>query len=305
MPHILILVALGLAADAPETPGTYTNPILDIVAADPHVILHEGVYYLYPTCGGKGYEVFTSTNLVEWKHRGRCFEDQRGGVWAPDVFHHARGDGRFYLYYTVGPLNHKQVGVAVADNPLGPFEDKQILVENAIDAHLFEDWGGALYLYYTDVARGNRIFVQPMKNPLRMKGEPKLVIQPAAPWETARGRVTEAPWMLKRADTYYLMYSGSGADGPQYAIGYATSDSPLGPFEKHPGNPIVKEGGGVFGPGHHCVVEGPGGELWMVYHQKKSDEPGWERFLALDPLWFDDDGVIRAKTTRGAPQPAP
>ena len=43
----------------------------------------------------------------------------------------------------------------------------------------------------------------------------------------------------------------------------------------------------------------------MVYHQKKSDEPGWERFLALDPLWFDDDGVIRAKTTRGAPQPAP
>jgi len=37
-----------------------------------------------------------------------------------------------------------------------------------------------------------------------------------------------------------------------------------------------------------------------------SDErPGWRRFLALDPLWFDNAGVIRAKATRGTDQPAP
>jgi beta-xylosidase len=51
--------------------------------------------------------------------------------------------------------------------------------------------------------------------------------------------------MLKRQGTYYLMYSGSGADGPDYAIGYATAKSPLGPFTKHSGNPIAQREGGT------------------------------------------------------------
>ena len=37
----------------------------------------------------------------------------------------------------------------------------------------------------------------------------------------------------------------------------------------------------------------------MVYHQQNSERPGWKRFLAIDPLWFDDQGVIHARATRG------
>ena len=111
--------------------------------------------------------------------------------------------------------------------------------------------------------------------------------------------------MLKQKGLYYLMYSGSGADGPDYAIGYATAKSPLGPFTKHPGNPIGKRGNGVFGPGHHSVVAGPDGKLWMVYHQQDSEKVGWQRFLAIDPLWFDEQGVIHVKTTRGTNERAP
>ncbi len=98
------------------------------------------------------------------------------------------------------------------------------------------------------------------------------------------------------------MYSGSGANGPEYAIGYATSESPLGPFTKYAQNPIARQGNGVYGPGHHCVVTGPDGQLWMVYHQQNSTKVGWDRFLAIDPLWFDEAGVIHAKTTRGPTQ---
>ena len=43
----------------------------------------------------------------------------------------------------------------------------------------------------------------------------------------------------------------------------------------------------------------------MVYHQKNGTEYGWKRFLAIDPLWFDDKGVIHTKTTRGTDEPAP
>lgn len=307
---ILVLLLSRQAAGTDSADSrflTYTNPIMEITAADPHVIRYEGLYYLYPTWGGTHYDVFTSSDLVHWEHKGKCFEDSRGGLWAPDVFHYASGDGKFYLYYTIGPLHHKQVGVAVSESPLGPFEDRCILADNAIDAHFFRDNDGKLYLYYTEIFAepGNRIRVQEMEGPLQKNGESHLVITPEAPWERAHGFVVEAPWMIKRNGMYYLMYSGSGADGPGYAIGYATADSPLGPFRKYPGNPIVKRTETVFGPGHHCVVEGPQGGLWMVYHQKKNTDINFKRFLALDPIWFDEEGVIHATVSRGTEQSAP
>ena len=111
--------------------------------------------------------------------------------------------------------------------------------------------------------------------------------------------------MLKRNGVYYLMYSGTGADSPHYGIGYATAASPLGPFEKFKRNPIVQRGGRVFGPGHHSVIEGPDKGLWLVYHQKWDDKKNFKRFLAIDPLGFDDRGVIHAKATRETDQAAP
>jgi xylan 1,4-beta-xylosidase len=299
--------ARGDNAPRQEPSVTYRNPIIDAIGpADPAVIYHEGLYYLYPTWDGKGYDVFVSSNLVDWERKPKCFVDPRGGAWAPDVFHHANGDGKFYLYYTVNnPAGGKLIGVAVADHPLGPFVDRHTLVTGAIDAHLFEDDDRELYLYYANVDGGFRILVQPMRDPLTMRGEPVTVIEPKEPWERRRGAVTEGPWMLKHQGTYYLMYSGSGANGPEYAIGYATSASPMGPFTKYNNNPIAQQGAGVFGPGHHCVVTGPDGNLWMVYHQQNSTRVGWDRFLAIDPIWFDDEGVLHAKTTRGTDQPAP
>jgi beta-xylosidase len=130
-------------------------------------------------------------------------------------------------------------------------------------------------------------------------------MRPTEAWEKQSGEVTEGPFMLKRDGTYYLMYSGTGADSPNYGIGYATAKSPMGPFKKYAGNPIVQRGENVFGPGHHAVIEGPDGKLWMVYHQKDHERTGWARFVAIDPLWFDDEGVIHSRATRGSEHPAP
>lgn len=301
----LLLSAAAGAADAPPA-KTYRNPIIDRIGpADPHVIRYEGKYYLYPTLDGKGYDVFVSDDLVHWEAKGKCFEDARRGVWAPDIFHD-KADNKFYLYYTVDkPGGGKLIGVATGAHPLGPFKDQKVLAEKAIDAHLFQDDDKALYLYYVDLDGGFKIVVQPMRDPLTPTGERSVVIRPTEPWEMRRGKVTEGPWMLKRKGVYYLMYSGSGADGPEYGIGYATAKKPTGPFTKYEKNPIAQQGGGVFGPGHHCVVAAPDGKLWMVYHQQNSERPGWKRFLAIDPLWFDDAGVIHCKTTRGTDEPAP
>lgn len=308
-----LLTAGGLVAQPSARPAkTYRNPIIDRLGpADPHVIRHQGRYYLYPTTDSRGYDVFVSEDLVHWEEKGRVFQGQRGGVWAPDVFHHRRGDRKFYLYYTEDApkppagKGGKQIGVAVADGPLGPFTNHAVLASNAIDAHLFQDDDGAFYLYYADLAGGFKIVVQPMADPLTQRGERRVVLQPTEEWEKVSGAVTEGPFLFKHKGVYYLMYSGTGADSPNYGIGYATASSPLGPFTKHPGNPIAHRGGNVLGPGHHCVIAGPDGRLWMVYHQKASTRKGWDRFLAIDPLWFDEQGVIHVKTTRGTDEPAP
>jgi beta-xylosidase len=318
----LLVIAAPSATNAADTTAstntttrpqrTYRNPLLPEQSfADPHVIKVGDTYYLYATTHTRGYDVYAGKDLVHWENRGLAFDDPRRGVWAPDVFYNQRGDGKFYLYYTDNIADaprsgmNKQIGVAVADSPLGPFKDRAVLATNAIDAHLFQDDDGKFYLYYVDLAGGFKIRVQAMSDPLTKHGETTTVIRPTEPWEMVSGHVTEGPFMLKRNGVYYLTYSGTGADSPNYGIGYATAKSPLGPFTKFAGNPIVRRGGKVLGPGHHCVIECPDRKLWLVYHQKWGEETSFKRFLALDPIWFDDQGVLHGKATRDTEEPAP
>lgn len=304
-----LLVACIFFATNTQPEHTYRNPVLvetfespvmgTMGIGDPTVIFHEGKYYLYPTGDNHGYDVYISSDLFHWKKGPRVFRSDEPGVWAPDVLFNP-ADRKFYLYYTV----NRRVGVAAADRPDGTFIDQSPLVENAIDANMFLNDNGRYYLYYVQYPDFT-IYVQPMENAVRKMGEPLEVIQPDEAWEKNGQPITEAPWMLKHGGTYYLLYSGGGADTRYYAIGYATAKSPLGPFTKYAGNPIVKEGNGVFGPGHCSVIKTPDGKFWIIYHQKKDGSKNWDRIICIDPLWFDDKGVLHVKATRGTPQPAP
>jgi xylan 1,4-beta-xylosidase len=292
------------------SPGkTYTNPVLvetfespvmgRVGIGDPDVISFEGKFYLYPTGDNRGYDVYTSRDLVHWKKGPRVFQARESGVWAPDVLYNP-ADRRFYLYYTA----NRHVGVAVSDRPDGKFRDLGILSDHAIDADMFLDDDGRYYLYYATYPDFS-IRVQPMESPVRKKGRSLVLFRPDTPWEKKGGAITEAPWVLKHRGIYYLLYSGGGANTEDYAIGYATADSPLGPFMKYKGNPIVKKGRGVYGPGHCSVIETPRGELWMIYHQKRDDRRNWDRIICIDPLRFDEAGVLHGRATRGAALPAP
>ena len=310
-----LLGVIIFAATGAKVGKTYTNPVLVetfiihreqpdnflgvLGIGDPTVLFHEGKYYLYPTGDNRGYDVYISKDLVNWQKGPRVFKSSETGVWAPDVFYN-KIDRMFYLYYTV----NGRIGVAKSDSPDGKFEDQGTLIDRAIDAHMFVDDDGRYYLYYVEYP-GFRIHVQPMASPLRKKGDSVHLIQATDPWEKKQAALTEAPWMLKHRDVYYLLYSASGADSQEYAIGYATAKSPLGPFSKYNGNPIIQKGGKIFGPGHCSVTKASDGQLWMVYHQQKNGSRGWNRIICIDPLWFDDQGVLHGKATRGKEQAAP
>lgn len=299
---LLLMLLLASAAHAADAVDGYRNPVIDENLADPAVIFHEGTYYLYATGevdGDNGYRVYTSRNLVNWKRGPVVFQPGQPHVWAPDVWRDPAA-GRFYLYYTA----NKTIGVAEAAAPEGPFSVRRKLFDSAIDAHLFCDDDGELYLFYV-LLPGFRIMVQPMANPSEPKGEPKEVLRPESGWETLNGHVTEGPWMIKHANRYYLLYSGSGADTPDYAVGYATSAGPTGPFVRAEHNPILKRAEGLFGPGHGCAVRDGKGDWWFVYHQKRTARREWDRFICIDRLLFDEAGRLHAEATRGSRQPGP
>lgn len=312
---LFMLLGQTLTERNDQTDGMYSNPVLVetvnisrnspdnfsgvLGIGDPSVILDNGTYYLYPTGDNIGYDVYTSNDLVKWEKGPRIFTSDKGGVWAPDVFYNPM-DRKFYLYYTV----KRQIGVAVAEKPDDTFIDKGVLVSDAIDAHMFLDYDGQYYLYYATYPKFS-IYVQQMKDPMNPTGAPILIIKPSVPWEKRPYPLTEAPWILKHGGTYYLLYSGGGADTQYYAVGYATSKHPMGPFKRYEGNPVLKESQGIFGPGHASVTKDREGKLWMVYHQQKDASEGWNRIICIDPLWFDDEGVLHVTATRGIRQPSP
>lgn len=310
--------AAGTARDSREDRvAKYVNP-LDVLLADPFVLLDDGTYYLYATSSPAGYRVWTSPDLVNWRLRGHAFRKTgrsfgQRHFWAPEVVKHR---GAYYLVYSArGRRKSLRLCLAKADSPLGPFEDVAApwcdVGKAMIDAHVFVDADGTPYLYYSLDCSENRvseIWAMKLRDDLMAPaGKPVFCARPSQRWEGPKWN--EAPIVLRHEDTYYLMYSGNFYGSRAYAVGYATSSRPLGTWRKFDGNPILKWKKGVSGPGHHCVVPSPDGrERFIVYHTHQQRSGGGRRQLAIDRMRFVRKGRsvrIAVDGPTHTPQPWP
>jgi beta-xylosidase len=147
-----------------------------------------------------------------------------------------------------------------------------------IDANVFFDQDGKVYLYYSrccykhpvesEIAEWARkkgwydeieeswVYGIEMKPDFSgVVGDPILLLRPPesmddkqAEWESrsvtskeANRRWTEGSYTFKHGDSYYMMYSANHFARENYAVGYATAKSPLGPFTKAANNPILQK----------------------------------------------------------------
>lgn len=307
------VAALALLGAAP--PG---NPQFE--GADPHAVFIDGELWVFPTGGPGGswradrFGAFSTRDLRTWRPRGELIRRdairwigddgaREHFLWAPAV---ATRDGRWYLYYSVGPQNPtpSRIGVAVADRPEGPYRDMgRPLVTGgqgfeAIDPMVFADpKSGRTYLYAGGSA-GATLRVWELGADMASLAREVSVAQPRF--------FTEGAFMHRRGDTYYLSYSHGRWNGPDYSVHYATATSPVGPW-RYQGR-ILSSDARRKGPGHHSFVATPQGEWLIVYHRWENPRGAapyrGERRIAVDRVRYASDGrILPIAMTDGAAAP--
>lgn len=318
----------GKPAELGELPN---NPVLPGFHADPEIVYSNltGKYYIYSTTdgqpgwGGWYYTAYSSSDLKDWTYEGIVLDlksDQvtwaDGNAWAPAIEEKKTKDGyRYYLYFSGNPKNGggKQIGVATADSPTGPFTDlgHPMITESPtgggqqIDVDVFTDpVSGKSYLYW---GNGYMAGAELNKDMLSIKKKTLKVLTPQG-GTLQDYAYREAPYVFYRNGLYYFMWSVDDTGSANYHVAYGTAKSPLGPIQVA-SDPIVTLQDPeleIYGPAHNSVICKPGTDEWyIVYHRinkhylDKSLSPGTHREVCIDRLEFNEDGTIkRVKLTK-------
>jgi hypothetical protein len=310
LPYILAGLAslLGGAARA-------QNPfITSQFTADPSARVFNGRMYVYPShdiraTPGRGpagwfvmedYHVFSSANLTDWTDHGVIVTQNKVpwvkpdsySMWAPDCI--AR-NGKYYFYFPTTPRDTAvskgfTVGVAVADQPTGPFVPQPLPIKGVrgIDPNVLIDKDGQAYLYWS---QGNIYGAKLKPNMLELAGEPVTL------GELPTQGLKEGPYVLERKGIYYLTYPHVANKTER--LEYATSTSPLGPFTVK--GVIMDESPTGCWTNHHSLTQF--NNQWYLFYHHNDLSPKFDknRSVRLDSLFFEPDGAIRkvVPTLRG------
>ena len=280
------------------------NPIItDKYTADPAALVYKDSVYLYTghdECPEKenryvmhNWLVYSTADMVNWKEHPsplniKAFTWAKSDAWASQVIER---NGKFYWFVAVehGSIKGKSIGVAVADNPLGPFKDAigSALITNDlttgskiswedIDPTVIVDTDGQAYLYWGNTSC---YYVKLKQNMTEMDG----------PIVQVKGlpKFTEAPWIHKRKDWYYLSYAYQFPE----KIAYAMSKSVNGPWEY---KGILNEVAGNSNTNHQAIIDFKG-KSYFIYHNGSipTDGGSFRRSVCVDRLYYNPDGTMK------------
>jgi len=299
---MLCLAAMAISSNLSLAKVPSTS-ISEVFYADPTIYAENGMFYLTGTraCDPLGFAMLRSANLEEWqvvepdsmilRKGGAVYGDR--WFWAPQII---RDGNRYLLAYTA----NEQTALAQADSLTGAYTQKEIAPidpsEKNIDPFIFRDDDGRCYLYHVRFDNGNFIWVGEfdLETGKIKEGTLTRCFKNDQPWEATDAYpsvpIMEGPAVIKLDDTYYLFYSANHFMSVDYAVGYATAPTPLGPWTKNPDNPIIHRGiMGENGTGHGDVFYDNEGQMRYVYHVHCSDSTVYPRRTRIVTLNLDKE----------------
>ena len=310
MKSTFIAATLLLVSVMTEGGLSAQNPIVQTCfTTDPAPMVHDGTLYVYTGHDEdkadffwmQEWRVYSTKDMVNWTDHGsplaiESFDWADDRAWAAQC---VERNGKFYWYVCLHSKlsNTMAIGVAVGDSPVGPFVDARgsALITNDmtteytkirwddIDPTVFIDDDGQAYLCW-----GNTqcYYAKLKKNMIELDG-------PIIPIKLPR--YTEAPWIHKRGDWYYLSYA---SEFPE-KICYAMSRSIEGPWEY---KGILNELAGNSNTNHQAIIEFKG-DWYFIYHNGSINTAGgsFRRAVCIDRLYYNEDGTMKRiqMTTEG------
>jgi len=301
-----------------ESVITSKNPIVDGWYADPEGIVFGNKYWIFPTFSAK-YEdqvfldAFSSKDLVHWEKHNRVLDTSvikwaKQAMWAPSII---EKNQRYYLFFSANDLqrpggpyweekeldNHYGgIGVAVADAPEGPYEDHlgvPLINEfhndaQPIDQFVYKDVDGTYYMFYGGWRHCNIAILNDDFTGFVPWSDNQLFKE-----ITPEGYV-EGPFVFRRKNSYYFMWSEGSWGDDTYKVAYAMADKVTGPY-KRIGTILESDKNIATGAGHNSVINTPNTDQWyMVYHRRPIPNKGRDhRVICVDKLEFNQDGSIK------------
>ena len=301
------------------------NPIIrNQFTADPTARVFNGKVYLYPShdimppegqrqdwfCM-EDYHVFSSENLTDWTDHGMIVTQNKVpwvrpnsySMWAPDCVYR---NGKYYFYFPSAPAagGGFAVGVAIADNPEGPFvpEPEPIKGINGIDPCVLQASDGNAYIFW---GNGRCAKLKPNMKELA-DDNPKETVK----WGNREmemigvqclkdlpNRQAEGPFAFEYNGNYYLTYPYVRENTE--VLGYAMSKNPMGPYE-YKGIIMAEHPNGCW-TNHHSIINYKG-QWYIFYHTNFfSPKDDKRRSACIEKLVFNADGTIQEvkETMRG------
>ena len=298
-------IFIGCSALLATMAGFAQNPVIrDQFTADPTARVFDGKIYLYPShdipspvdnlkewfCM-EDYHVFSSENLTDWIDHGVIVsqtsvpwvDSQSYSMWAPDCV--KKGDN-YYFYFPASPKGERgfRVGVAVSENPSGPFWPMPRFIEgiSGIDPCVLVDDDGSSYIYWSGMGlKGAKL----KDNMMELDGEPVAI-------DNLPDGFKEGPFAFKRNGKYYFTFPW--VKDKTETLAYAMSDAPLGPYEFK--GLIMDESPTGCWTNHHSIVEY--NNQWYLFYHHNDYSPSFDknRSVRIDSLSFNPDGTIRKVT---------
>lgn len=279
------------------------NPIIKHkYTADPAPLVSGDTLWLYTGHDSAGRQngynmkdwcLFSTTDMIHWTEHPSPLKltefgwDKSGAAYASHV---VERNGKYYFYAST---NGSGIGVAVADNPRGPFKDalgKPLLSNEdcpgathwwvCIDPAVFMDDDGQAWIFW-----GNKIcYCARLKDNMTEIDGPVHVIDIQ---HTGRDmRFTEAPWIHKYKGKYYLTY----ASGWPEKISYAMADKIEGPYEC---KGILSEMSGNSNTTHPGIVEFNGQTYFFTHNGGLHDGGSYSRSVCSEFLRYNGDGTMQ------------
>ncbi len=278
------------------------NPIITHkYTADPSALVYKDKVYLYTghdeaVPPKEGYVMnewlcFSSSDMIHWTEHPvplhvKDFEWAKGDAWASQVIER---NGNFYWYAAVEhrSIPGKAIGVAVSDNPEGPFKDARgsAIVTNDMTKAASIMWDDIDPTVFIDNNRAYLIwgntkcyYAKLKENMTELDGDIKTIDLP---------NYTEAPWIHKHDGWYYLSYAYQFPEKTAYAM----SRTIEGPWQFRG---ILNELSGNCNTNHQAIIDFKG-KSYFIYHNGGIQPNGgsFRRSVCIDYLYYNNDGTIK------------